>query len=374
MARNPLVDIRRGQSLYDAISSNYRFITLFRLFLAVLVLYSHSFPIFLGKADAPVPFFWKTSVSFGTAAVGGFFCLSGLLLYNSASKLEAKKWILRRIFRLFPAYVMCLLLSSFVLGPISQVLLKGTIDNYFNFDATGPIGYFWNNLFMPIGITYALNDTFAEGPYGSLVGSSVMNGSIWSLPYELRSYFVIAIVCYLFSRQIRDRLIPFLTLFTFLGYLFAGDQRFQKIVAPLWLFSDSLFLQLLTIFLIGACFGIYAKKINLNLFLLVSLFIIYYASSYSVKLLGTIGIALIGLAPFVIAAMIPQKFFTLSLFSWDISYGFYLYSFPIQQLVVQIFPSAQFGHLFFVSVFLTGVIALLSYKLIEAPMIKLGRA
>jgi peptidoglycan/LPS O-acetylase OafA/YrhL len=171
----------------------------------------------------------------------------------------------------------------------------------------------------------------------------------------------------------RDRFIPLLACLTFLGYLNSSNPVFQRIVGPLWIFEDSLFLQLLTVFLIGACFGVYSKKIFLSYGLLICLFLIYFLSTYHAKLLSTIGISTLGLIPFIIAVKIPKGLFNYPIFTWDISYGFYLYSFPIQQLMMLTFPNANFRTLLLYSTLLTGIIAAFSFKLLEAPMIQFGK-
>jgi peptidoglycan/LPS O-acetylase OafA/YrhL len=361
------------RDLKAALESNLRFVTLYRIFLAFLVLYSHAFPIFLGTGDPQFPIFLKTSVSFGTLAVGGFFSLSGLLLYNSATLLKPRDWVRRRAFRLFPAYIFCLLSCSLIIGPIAQLIQTGTLHNYFNSSPVGPFAYFWNNLFMPIGITYALNDSFISSPYGLLVGASAMNGSLWSLPYEIRCYFVLAVIGYIFNSKMRDRIIPILTVFTFIGFIYRDNQIFQKFSGPLWIFSDGLFLQLLTIFLLGACFGVYAKKIALSYTLLLSLMLVYILSTYNYNLLATIGISTIGLLPFLLATKIPKKWLDTKVFSLDISYGFYLYSFPIQQLLIIVFPDWDFSSLLILSTLAVLMCSILSYKLLELPMIKIGK-
>ena len=362
-------------TLREAMDANLKLLTFYRIALAFTVFVSHAFPIFLGKNDPQVPFFWRSSISFGTFAVGGFFALSGLLLYSSANRLPPRVWIIRRSLRLLPAYAACLLFCSFVLSPIAVFLQNRNLNDFFNFGPVGPFAYTWNNLFMPVGITYALNDSFSTTPYGVLTGgASVVNGSIWSLPYEIRCYLVLGFVCYLFSYKFRDKLLPLLTCATFLGYLLSGNTQFQRLVAPLWKFSDPLFLQLLSIFLFGACFGIYAKRITLNFRLLIALLILYYFTTFYSELVSTIGIAVVVLIPFVVGKLFLESFERWNFSLWDISYGFYLYSFPIQQMTVQLFPNLPFPALILMALLATLALSILSYKLIESPAINFGKS
>jgi peptidoglycan/LPS O-acetylase OafA/YrhL len=362
-------------SLQEVIDSNLKIVTFYRIALAFMVFASHSYPIFLGKPDPQVPFYWRSSVSFGTFAVGGFFALSGLLLYSSAKNLPPRVWIIRRSLRLLPAYAACLIFCSFLLGPLAIFMETRDLSKFFNFSPIGPFFYTWNNLFLPIGITYALNNSFSNTPYGILTGgASVVNGSIWSLPYEVRCYLIFAIVFYFSSAKFRDKFIVFLTIVTFTGYLLHGNLQFQRLAAPLWKFSDPLLLQLLSIFLMGACFGIYAKKISINYRTLILVIFIYLISSFHFKFISTVGIALTVIIPFILGKYTLLKTSNRNFPVSDISYGLYLYSFPIQQLTVSLFPKTSFVALFLAAFFASLCLSFLSFKLIEKPTIKFGRS
>jgi peptidoglycan/LPS O-acetylase OafA/YrhL len=167
--------------------------------------------------------------------------------------------------------------------------------------------------------------------------------------------------------------LPLFACATFASYLFSGTTQFQRVSAPLWQFSDPLFLQLLSIFLFGACFGIYSRKIYLNYLTLTAVFALYFISSYHSKILSTVGITLTLIVPFALGQLKFKKFEGGRFFVWDVSYGFYLYSFPLQQMTVLLLPQMSFSGLFIVGLIVTLFFSILSYRMVEAPGINLGK-
>ena len=74
-----------------------------RFILAINVLISHFF-ILQGNARVVTIGSSEAGVDIGTISVGGFFAISGYLLTKSAGSQTTRKYMLNRIFRIFPAY------------------------------------------------------------------------------------------------------------------------------------------------------------------------------------------------------------------------------------------------------------------------------
>ena len=103
--------------------------TLIRIILAWLVLYGHSYAI--QKTPGVVsPLFWifKGSTYSGEIAISSFFALSGFLVTASLMKRGFKDYAIARVLRIFPALILCILVSVFILGPI---LTNLSIVSYF---------------------------------------------------------------------------------------------------------------------------------------------------------------------------------------------------------------------------------------------------
>ena len=92
--------------------NNFNFI---RFFAALLVLYSHSFP--LSGVNETEPFVKYTGISGGTIAVDVFFISSGFLIANSFfERNNIIAFIWARVLRIYPALVVATIFCVFVVG------------------------------------------------------------------------------------------------------------------------------------------------------------------------------------------------------------------------------------------------------------------
>jgi peptidoglycan/LPS O-acetylase OafA/YrhL len=156
-----------------------------RLFAAWLVLFSHAY-VLAGRGHQEPWVRWVGVDSLGGLGVAVFFALSGYLV-TCAWERNPNVWRFarNRALRIYPALVVVTLLSAMVMGPVLTTLpllryLSDSATLQFMGNATA-----WY-------ISYALPGVF--GPPNPL---SAVNGSLWSLPYELRCYMVLALVAWL---------------------------------------------------------------------------------------------------------------------------------------------------------------------------------
>ncbi|MES2582828.1 MAG: acyltransferase [Pseudomonadota bacterium] len=148
-----------------------------RLVAAAMVLYSHQFAL-LGL---PEPLFTPWN-SFGDAGVAIFFFLSGCLVWTSwARDPNAKRFFQRRSLRIFPALWVLCLVSVFVLGPLLSVLpiraYFGSIDS-------------WRYL----GTALLVSSKTLPGLFPGNAIPFVVNGSLWTMPVEFLCYVTVALV------------------------------------------------------------------------------------------------------------------------------------------------------------------------------------
>jgi peptidoglycan/LPS O-acetylase OafA/YrhL len=150
---------------------------LLRLVAATLVLYSHQYAL-TGQAE-PSFFGWTT---FGGAGVTIFFFLSGLLVWSSWQRdPDLKRFFVRRSLRIFPALWVVVLASIFLLGPVFSSL---SLAGYFGLPQT------WNYLSTALLLVRnVLPGVFVDNPYPLAV-----NGSLWTLPVEFLCYVSVAVL------------------------------------------------------------------------------------------------------------------------------------------------------------------------------------
>lgn len=157
-----------------------------RLGLALLVIIGHAPELIDGnRSREPLTTIFG-SMSFGELAVDAFFLLSGYLITQSMiDSKSVKNFMLRRIFRIYPAFIVAYMASVFILGPIV---------------GAKP----WEMLPKTLARLVALTSP-PKFP-GQLPGLPYpeLNGAVWTIAYEFRCYLIVALlgmVGWLFNRR-----------------------------------------------------------------------------------------------------------------------------------------------------------------------------
>ncbi len=343
--------------LAEAMTGKRNNFDLIRLGAALLVLFSHSFPL-LGRADEPLRSFTGYD-TFGTLAVEIFFIISGMLITKSwMDSPRIGGFLRKRVLRIFPAFAVVTLLSVFVLGPL---FTKLPLREYFGSKATWT--YLGNPFMLPT--QYALPGVFETNPYPTAV-----NGSIWSLPLEILMYAAVLALGLLQAFKKRISVIGLACL------LFLAEFRLPiQTLFPSGLilnFPASSFFQCSMFFCLGALTWLYREKIRISHAAAGLSLFLYLASS------GTPFFHLLSY-PTVTYLVVWMAFLPLP--RWldtrkygDFSYGIYLYAFPVQQSVMAVFGGGMPFPAFF-TLSLTGTVALamLSWRFIEKPAMKYKR-
>lgn len=345
-------------------------LNLLRLVLALLVIYSHAFPL---GGWGPDPL-WPTltpATSFGGFAVGGFFALSGMLVTMSGMRSSVDRFLKSRFLRLVPAYFVVIVLTAAVLAPIIYVASNGAFSGYFSFSTQGPVMYVVRNLQFPFTLQFGIDNIFATTtPYGLETGQSIINGSLWTIPIEIRCY-LIALLVVLVGKIFGVTRTALFVLATIAFMLFVGHVRPETAlaVAPEWLpYSDQAY-ELVFVFLCGAAFGSVARRLPMTKALAITAITVFVVAS----LLGgpwfrTIGLGSLAIVLPLVAALLPSG--SLGIFRNDLSYGTYLWAFPIQQTLA--FMGIAAIHWLYLggSAILTLILAGLSWKLVEQPALR----
>lgn len=311
-----------------------------RLLLAALVIVSHSFPI-SGLAAEPR----LGDIKLGTLAVAGFFSVSGYLVTGSRLRTGLRSFAWRRFLRIYPGYWVCLAFTAFAAAQIGGVARGG-------WDPINATVHVLSGLLM-VG-TLPLSTASLQG--APLDGS--WNGSLWSLPYEVMCYVAVGVAFTIGWVRRTHWLVVFAFVATTAGSLVvvpAVDHGFLRNL-----------LVVIPFFLAGAVFHFHQDRIALTgRGALVALVVLLFA-------------ALVGRAESL--AGLPTTYLLLWLSgvlpawtrNWghraDLSYGAYLYGFPMQQLLV-VAGAQRLGAIAFVALSLavTAPLACLSWFLVERP-------
>ncbi len=325
---------------------------LIRIILACMVIIGHT-PALNGPtaiwAD-PIGYFFPFTYS-GSLAVKLFFFISGLVVTNSyLKKRDPIYFLISRFFRIIPALFFILLITVFVFGPLTTTL--STMDYFSNLDN---FSYITNNLIFTTA--YYLPGVFNNNTYPSAV-----NGSLWSLRYEIGCYLFLLANFLLLDKRNKNYLnIPIFIII--LASLYPNSFIFDYL-------GYNLEISLLPLsFALGCFLAVNAEKITLNYFMLLGSFALLYLLKDSpfnqILLLVTFAILVINLCTNSYVLKLRPKH--------DISYGIYLWGFLIQQTLFYSFGTMYASLHFFSALIISILFSLVSYICIEKPFITIGK-
>jgi peptidoglycan/LPS O-acetylase OafA/YrhL len=251
---------------------------------------------------------------------------------------------------------MMLFLTVFCLGALFTSL---PIPTYLSLSETYIYLAKCATLFM--GVAYNLPGVFESNPYRGAV-----NGSLWTMPYEVRMYAILAIVWFTL------RIMPKLRLFEFkvIVVIFSLVAGVYVFVGHFYFHSESQFAKLFFMFFLGATFYILKKHIELSrwlFWLLVIGLTIATNNKHAFFVVYVIAIAYILFYLAYVPSGLIRKYNKLG----DYSYGIYIYAFPVQQSVAALIPGVSVTQMIMISAAFTILLATLSWHILERRSLKL---
>jgi peptidoglycan/LPS O-acetylase OafA/YrhL len=355
-----------GASMGDAMDGRENHFNLLRILLAAGVLLSHCFPLTAGHGNfAGEPWFELTQGmrQLGSTCVLGFFVISGYLVSQSFERSPSLLVYLRaRLLRIYPAAIACAIVSALFLGPLVTSL---DARDYFGSHEL------WRFL--------AKTTTFLELKHGgrSLPGAfpdnpvtGNMNGSLWTISWELLCY-VVLIPCGLLLYRQRSRFgrTAAWTLLVVLAIAGSAQQAWR--VLPNNLVAGFLaFWGFFAIGILGRALLARIPSHPLATLGAAAAFVLIARYERGVPLLGIASPALLGYVLLTAATQLPRSWLAYNRLG-DFSYGLYLYAWPAQQTLLLLFPQLTAWMLFPAALVAALVPAVLSWRLIERPALRL---
>jgi peptidoglycan/LPS O-acetylase OafA/YrhL len=343
-----------------------------RLTLAVLVIFSHSFPLGGFGIDG-LKAFTNGRYTIGLVSVAMFFVLSGFLICRSAlGSRSIPRFLWHRFLRIFPAYWVCLVVCGCIFAPLVAFTEFGTLLRVFSAPRNSPqsfilsnAGLFHLNGFSIGGLMLISPDSIA-GLLAHNPEPRTINGSLWTLPFEVSCYLAVAALAAVGVLR-RARCIV-LVLFAGLWCLYCFGSVNPEGFSRCFPYIGMLPIVMLCLFFSAGCVCfLYREKIP-------------HSSAAFVTSLVVLGVSLpMGVCELVAPIAMTYAFlwlaFTLPFARFDtkgdFSYGTYIYAFPVQQgLALLRIQDEGFGLYFTCSLLLTLVLAFLSFRLIEAPCLR----
>lgn len=326
-----------------------------RLLFAALVIVSHSSEMLDGDRSREVLTRIFGTLSFGDLAVDGFFLVSGYLV--TLSLIQSTSWLeylLKRILRIYPGFIVAFLFTLFVVGPLAG----GT-----GADLRIAISFrhFAGRLLLLEEPT--LKTAFLTLPYSDL------NGSMWTLAYEFRCYCILMVLGVLGMLRLRK---VFLAVLAILVVALVLQVNFP--IAPRLIpFAGAALedIRFLAAFCCGSCFYLFSDKVKYSGWAAAAFAVVLVPLMFVNRLAEAALIVFGGYILFWFAFRVKTEVIGRVGSRNDLSYGLYLYAWPVQNLLILHFRHIAPWLLTSIAVVAAGTLAYGSWVCVERPCLRL---
>ena len=320
--------------------NNFDFI---RITAALMVLFQHQFDL---MRQTVYPIF---PVGYGELGVCIFFAVSGFLVTQSwTGDPHILRFMARRFLRIWPGLAVVTCLAALIIGPL---ITTASWQDYIHSSVT--LNFFRT---LQLNIQYFLPGVFATNLYPNAV-----NGSLWTIPLEVKWYGILLIGGIL--GLLKFKWIIFTIMILLATYQF-GIYHAETNPEPNYSRQFGLY------FIYGACMHLFRdlwqNKSIYGLIIIGILSIIFWVAGHQ-------AIALWLVLPFLVivfGTLSTPVFNRFGQFG-DLSYGVYIYAFPVQQLIIWI-SQGKFSLpvCLVLTLTCTLLLAFISWHYIEKPALK----
>jgi peptidoglycan/LPS O-acetylase OafA/YrhL len=331
-----------------------------RLLFASLVIVSHTPEIVDGNRDREILTTIFGTISFGDLAVDAFFIISGYLIASSflASRTTGS-YLVKRVARIYPGFIVAYLFSVLVVPVLAGI----TADYTAILEA------------MPRGIVTLLrpevDGLFAGSHYANL------NSPMWTIAYEFRCYLLVIALGALGLLKSPKWLAAGAIMGVLIGYFMPGSLRVffsqMPLAHELGLAKIHDTARTMGMFLAGGTFFALRGQIDFTW----RKFLLAAAALFGclfVPALASVGVATFGAYLIFATAVMGGKTWLAKVNNGtDISYGVYLYAWPIEKLLVQYFGTQPLILLGLETFMLSALCGWASWHLVEKRCLALAK-
>lgn len=329
-----------------------------RLLFASLVIVSHVPEIVDGNSNREILHRLTGSMTFGSFSVNGFFVISGFLItgsYLNSSTLSS--YLRKRVARIYPAFALASVISLVIVAPLGGA--KFPLDMRHIAAASARIA----TLQRPM-----LAGAFTEGHYGDW--TVALNGAMWTIQYEFACYLLV-ILLGVTGMLRRPWLVVVFCLSLFLTSIAVSIHPVR------WLSHDWAFpgppsaLPAMTgMFLAGASSYLFRHRIPTNVTGVVIAAVLFVAATPIISITNITYALFGGYLIFATARMGSSTFIGQINDKTDISYGVYLYAWPIEQLLIRYLGTDSLLLLGVVTWIGAAICGWISWTIIEKPLMQ----
>lgn len=286
-----------------------------RLFLSIIVISVHSISICYGMQihlrmwDGPL----HPVLKFG---VPSFFAMSGFLVAGSLERNTIPAFLTLRFLRIVPPLSVSTLISALLLGAFLTSL---SLTDYFSH------AEFWRYMGSIVGWVHI----YLPGVFENRSPPNYVNGSIWTIPFELECYVAIAVlgIAGLPKRPI---------LFTSVAILAMLSFSAKGITSPSYGVSHG---EMVLPFMFGVAIYLLRNMLPFSFPLFVLSFTLSLVLFYS-RAISYLEAPFVAYSTTYLGLLNPRRILLVR--GADYSYGIYIYAFPFQQAAFQLLPGGTF--------------------------------
>jgi len=293
-------------------NNNFDFL---RFYLAFIVVITHTI-LLSGVAEFQDYLKFLNSYT----SVTGFFIISGYLITKSyINSTTLKIYLKKRAARLIPAYLIVILFSAIFLSLINE---KSLLEYFSNLQL---YKYLFANLTFQNYLQPCLPYVFSNNP-----GTCAVNGALWTLKIEIAFYLSLPFIIYLIKRFKSKILLLIILYFSSIIYKTSFEFFGNKYNLENLIFLSRQFPGFISYFVCGIGFY-YFRDIFLNnkyKWIIAGLLILIIENKINIELFTPIALSTI-----IFTVSFSLKFLNNFAKYGDISYGIYIYHFPIINIV-----------------------------------------
>lgn len=325
-----------------------------RLVLALFVIFAHSRYLF-GADDI---LHWSEihfdNLHAGTIALWGFFAISGYLVMSSWQRSNGiVDFVIKRYKRIFPGFWVSILVCGLFFVPLWYFMKEKTLDNFWTMNGLDWWKFISSNLDSEIKVNSV-----------GKVAIDAINGPWWTIHHELRAYLFLGILGFLGLLHSSKRwLILAITIILNLTRITYSFKPEFAIFYGQW-FGDERILLFISVFMWGVSINLFKDILPIKWS--------GFLASFIGLILGTSFDFLPIVLPFCFTYFVISLCYVIPIRNiskkiGDLSYGIYLYHWPVRLTLQMLGFQATLGIWQFLglNLILTLPFALLSWNLVE---------
>lgn len=295
-----------------------------RLLFAALVVVHHCYPISGISEQDPLFYLSKGTLSYSYIGVRGFFIISGYLIFQSLIRSEGiADYLVKRLLRIYPALIIVLILTILACA----FVFDGTTATYLRNKSV------WT--YIPVNLSlfklqHSINGVFESNPL-----KKGINGSLWTIGYEFSMYLFIIPLFYLrkYGNKAFKWVVSVLVVLLFILRISLNPNGSLH----LGILSLNTWCHFALLFTSGALLSVLKIESNPYRLPILGISIILFFALMRWEHFELLQYVLFPPMVIIAGASALKGISSIGEILGDVSYGTYIYSFPIQQLMMYYF-------------------------------------